>query len=197
MQNAEKKTKNIGSTCINPTPCAWILHPILHPKLSVNTGHPVPWCRKCRRFSKTFFVEGGKGECDVAVRKMQNIGLLWAKVRMFCLKSTDVFIKEVRCFCFPERVLHSNAFFHESFRGHSHHVWNDIINMVLLHLGDMDVLLWVEILEFGVIDAGAITFAHGYLIFQHHKNSGKGWIANKVSCLDIWVFKKVLPDSNT
>ena len=101
MQNVQEKAKNVGCTCINPTPDAHILHPILHPKLSVNTGHLAPWCRKCRRFSKTFFVEGGKGECDVAVRKMQNIGLLWAKVRMFCLKSTDVFIKEVRCFCFP------------------------------------------------------------------------------------------------
>ena len=38
--------------------------------------------------------------------------------------------------------------------------------MVLLHLGDMDVPLWVEILEFGVIDAGPSTFAHGYLIFS-------------------------------
>ena len=46
--------------------------------------------------------------------------------------------------------------------------------MVLLHLGDMDVPLWVEILVFGVIDAGPSTFAHGYLIFQHHKNNGKG-----------------------
>ena len=54
-QNAEGKSKNVGYNCINPTPCAWILHPILHPKLSVNTGHLVPWCRKCRRFSKTFF----------------------------------------------------------------------------------------------------------------------------------------------
>ena len=42
-------------------------------------------------------------ESKVAVRKVQNIGLLWAKVRMFCPKTTDVFIEEVRCFCFPER----------------------------------------------------------------------------------------------
>ena len=38
-------------------------------------------------------------------RKKQNIGLLWAKVRMFCIESTDVCLKEVRCFCFPERTL--------------------------------------------------------------------------------------------
>ena len=46
---------------VSGTPDARILHPILHPKLSVNTGHLAPWCRKCRRFSKTFFVgrEGG------------------------------------------------------------------------------------------------------------------------------------------
>ena len=56
------------------------------------------WCRKCRRFSKTFLRES-----EVAVRKEQNIGLLWAKVRMFCPKTTDVFIEEVRWFCFPER----------------------------------------------------------------------------------------------
>ena len=63
----------------------------------------MPWCRKCRRFSKTFFVE----EREAVVRKQQNIGLLWAKLRMFCFKSTDVFIKEVRCFCIPERRFHN------------------------------------------------------------------------------------------
>ena len=103
MQNAEKKTKTVGWTCINPTPYARILHPILHPKSSVNTRHLGPWCRKCRRFSKTFFVEG---ESETTVRKVQDIGLLWTKVRMFGFKSTDVFIEEVRCFCFPERELH-------------------------------------------------------------------------------------------
>ena len=43
---------------VSGTPDARILHPILHPKLSVNTGGLRYWCRKCRRFSKTFFVEG-------------------------------------------------------------------------------------------------------------------------------------------
>ena len=28
----------------------------------------------------------------------ENIGLLWAKVRMFCIESTDVCLKEIRCF---------------------------------------------------------------------------------------------------
>ena len=48
-------------------------------------------------FSKTFF--SGREEALV----LQNIGLLWAKVRMFCIESTDVCLKEVRCFCFPIR----------------------------------------------------------------------------------------------
>ena len=85
-----------------------ILHPILHPKSSVNTGQLIMWCRKCRRFSKNFFC-GGRGIAvrkmqNNSVRKMQNIGLLWAKVRMFYIKSTDVCLKEVRCFCFPENA---------------------------------------------------------------------------------------------
>ena len=33
--------------------------------------------------------------------EIKNIGLLWAKVPMFCLESTEVSIKEVRCFRFP------------------------------------------------------------------------------------------------
>ena len=55
-----EKSKKIGCNGINPTPCTRILHPILHPKMSVNTGILVLWCRKCRRFTKTFFVEGGE-----------------------------------------------------------------------------------------------------------------------------------------
>ena len=35
------------------------------------------------------------------VRECQNIGLLWGKVPMFCLKSTDVYAQEVRCFLNP------------------------------------------------------------------------------------------------
>ena len=38
-------------------------------------------------------------------RKMQNIGLLEAKVRRFCPKSTEVYLKEVRCFCFPKKGI--------------------------------------------------------------------------------------------
>ena len=35
----------------------------------------------------------------------ENIGLLEGKVPMFCLESTEVCLKEVRCFAFPEPVL--------------------------------------------------------------------------------------------
>ena len=55
---------------------------------------------------KNFFCRGGERESGAAVWKQLNIGLLWTKVRMFDFKSTDVFIEEVRCFCFPERELH-------------------------------------------------------------------------------------------
>ena len=43
------------------------------------------------------------GDADMSrgIQEIKNIGLLWAKVPMFCLKSTDVSIKEVRCFQFP------------------------------------------------------------------------------------------------
>ena len=37
--------------------------------------------------------------------EIENIGLLWAKVPMFCLESTEVSIKEVRCFRFPVPIL--------------------------------------------------------------------------------------------
>ena len=72
------------------------------------------------------------GITKTILRKKQNIGLLWAKVRMFCSKSTDVFIEKVRCFYFPERELHNlNAVF-KPFRGHIHHVQLYIKNMVFL-----------------------------------------------------------------
>ena len=96
-----KRVQGVGY----PTPYARILHPILHPKSLENTMGFTCGCRKCRRFSRTFFVEG-EGESETTVRKVQDIGLLRTKVRMFGFKSTDVFIEEVRCFCFPERGLH-------------------------------------------------------------------------------------------
>ena len=37
--------------------------------------------------------------------EIKNIGLLGAKVPRFCLKSTEVSIKEVRCFRFPVPIL--------------------------------------------------------------------------------------------
>ena len=72
-------------------------------------------------------------------RKVQNIGLLWPKVRMFCLKSTDVFIEE----------FNQN----ESFRGQRHHVRVYITNNVLLLFGEMDAPTVGQILKFGTVDA--------------------------------------------
>ena len=42
--------------------------------------------------------------------KRKNIGLLWGKVPMFCLESTEVCLKEVRCFTFPEPTPQKNFF---------------------------------------------------------------------------------------
>ena len=90
VQNAEEKANCVVCICINPTPYVCILHPILHPKSSVNTGHPVPWCRKCRRFSKTFFIGGGGWKrCN---------GPETAKHRTSLSKSTDVLPQKYGCF---------------------------------------------------------------------------------------------------
>ena len=55
------------------------------------------WCRNVGENHKTFFREREH------VPETENIGLLWDKVPMFCPKSTDVCLKEVRCFHFPKR----------------------------------------------------------------------------------------------
>ena len=90
------KGKNIGYSCMNPTLRTRILHPILHPKLSVNKRPLVFWCRKCRRFSKTFFVEGRArrptGRCKTSDFFGQKYGCFAPKVRMFSSKKSDVFI---------------------------------------------------------------------------------------------------------
>ena len=105
VQNAQEKAKNVGYNCINPTPHTKILHPILHPKSSVNTGHLAPWCRKCRRISKTFFVEGGRknamqrsGKCKTSDFFGQKYGCFAPKLQMFSSKKSDdfVFRKESR-----------------------------------------------------------------------------------------------------
>ena len=90
------KGKNIGYSCMNPTLRTRILHPILHPKLSVNKRPLVFWCRKCRRFSKTFFVEGRvrrpTGRCKTSDFFGQKYGCFAPKVRMFSSKKSDVFV---------------------------------------------------------------------------------------------------------
>ena len=110
---------------------------------------------------------------------------------MFCHKSTDVSIEEVRCFCFPEKICHDlNVVFHKPCQGDRPHVRIHIINKVLLHLGDMEVPLWVEILKFGVIDTDPCALARGYLIFSNHKGNGKGWIPSEASSPDLGCSEK-------
>ena len=48
--------------------------------------------------------EGGRFTKLIYRTPIKNIGLLWAKVRMFCIESTDVCLKEVRCFYFPCKI---------------------------------------------------------------------------------------------
>ena len=43
----------------------------------------------------------------LAIPEIKNIGLLWAKVRRFCIETTEVLCKEVRCFCTSEMYAHS------------------------------------------------------------------------------------------
>ena len=59
----------------------------------------MPWCRKCRRISKTFFVEGGRknamqrsGKCKTSDFFRQKYGCFASKVRMFSSKKSDVFV---------------------------------------------------------------------------------------------------------
>ena len=85
-KEADKRVQGVG----NPTPCTRILHPILHPKSSVNTRNLTPWCRKCRRFSKTFFVGGGG--------RMRCSGPEGAKHRTSLVQSTDVLSQKYGCF---------------------------------------------------------------------------------------------------
>ena len=78
-----------------PTPENAILHPILHPKASVNTGRFGNGCRKCRIFSKTFF-EGKNRRCFGRSKTSdffgQKYGCFASKVRMFASKKSDVFV---------------------------------------------------------------------------------------------------------
>ena len=46
------------------------------------------------------FLRGGAARPEI-----KNIGLLEGKVPMSCLESTEVCLKEVRCFAFPEPTL--------------------------------------------------------------------------------------------
>ena len=49
-----------------------------------------------------FLPETSQKRTEKGLFSQKNIGLLYAKVRRFFLESTEVCIKEVRCFCFPK-----------------------------------------------------------------------------------------------
>ena len=76
-----------------PTPENAILHPILHPKLPVNTEYSGYGCRKCMIFFQNFF----RGE-----RRDSGPGVV--KHRTSLGKSTDVFECSWNTPCFPVRV---------------------------------------------------------------------------------------------
>ena len=86
----------------NPTPLRRILHPILHPKMPINTGCLRCGCRKCRIFFKNFFWGIPKLLPDKMIWGFENIGLLWGKHPYFRCKTSVLLPKEVRCFWFPE-----------------------------------------------------------------------------------------------
>ena len=56
------------------------------------------WTVCCAILSHFIPPERGKG-AEKGRKCVRNIGLLGHKVRMFAMESTDVFAKEVRCFC--------------------------------------------------------------------------------------------------
>ena len=63
-------------------------------------GKP-PYLYICMRFDHGTLGDEWDVQTPCAFSEKKIIGLLWYKVRMFCLESTDVSIKEVRCFSFP------------------------------------------------------------------------------------------------
>ena len=106
------------------------------------------FCTKLQRCITTGFKPNLRDHHDVATTilienclfsEIRNIGLLCAKVRRFCLKSTDVLCKEVRCFGIPVllRVEDVSTFFlsppqkkkfFENLLHFLHPVWKILIN---------------------------------------------------------------------
>ena len=73
-----------------PTPENAILHPILHPKLPVNTGYSGYGCRKCMIFSKNFFFREERYNGPEVTKHRTSLG-----------KSTDVLHRKYGCL--PQR----------------------------------------------------------------------------------------------
>ena len=98
-----------------PTPENAILHPILHPKASVNTGRFGNGCRKCRIFSKTCFEEKNRrcfGRSKTSDFFEQKYGCFASKVRMFVSKKSDVFVFRNRrdsSKAMPDWACHGNG----------------------------------------------------------------------------------------
>ena len=136
VQNAEKKANNVVYPCINPTSYTRNLHPILHPKSLVNTGYLLPWCRKCRTFSKTFFIEGR----EEVVRKLKTAGFFGNKrQRSGSDKTLEFFGQKYGCFTSKVRMFSSQksdvSVFRKvfSFQGCS-------INQFIIQLGNVLML---------------------------------------------------------
>ena len=74
---------------------------------------PTTYGKPFRPFSivlrKTYGTPSFRKRKKLAFPENENIGLLWGKVPMFCMESTEVCSKEVRCFWFPEAVPHENC----------------------------------------------------------------------------------------
>ena len=98
----------------------------------------MPWCRKCRRFSKTFFVKRGRAE--------RVSGSERAKHRTSLGKSTDVLFQKYGylhrrspMFLFSEKCSPFERCLLDPLRKHRHHVRMYIINnKILLHPGNMN-----------------------------------------------------------
>ena len=123
----EKASKTAESYTLSYTPNQ-ILHPILHPKSPVNTGHLRHGCRKCRLFFKNFFC-GKRNNGDFILRMLgiikASIASLSqndnsaedAKHRTSLGKSTDVLHRKYGClpqrspmFSNPHIILSGSSF---------------------------------------------------------------------------------------
>ena len=91
----------------------WPISPDFFTFIPAYRASPTTYGKPFRPFStvlrKTYGTPSLRKRKKLAFPENENIGLLWSKVPMFCLESTDVSFKEVRCFWFPEAVPHENC----------------------------------------------------------------------------------------